>query len=89
MKKEITTNIKWYLATETLPPDNVHKIVAFCTLGYITTLSVCQGHFNCTYAEDINCENEFTPGQDVLYWAYLPEQLTNAQHEYKVTIGRE
>lgn len=89
MKPELTTNIKWYLATETRPGDDVYTVVAFTRLGYITTLSVCQGHFNCSYAEDINCENEFIPGQDVLYWAYLPEQLTNAQHEYEVTNSKE
>ena len=85
MKPEIETNIKWFLATKTLPPDNVSKVLILCTAGYITTISACRGHFNCSYIEDINCENEFIPGKDVLYWAYIPEQLSNCRYKYKVT----
>ena len=85
MKPEITTNSKWYLATETKPEDDVHKVVAFMTLGYITTLSVCQGHFNCSYTEDIGGGNEFIAGEDVLYWAHLPNSLTAAANKYKKT----
>ena len=46
MKPEIETNIKWFLATKTLPPDNVSKVLVLCTAGYITTISACRGHFN-------------------------------------------
>ena len=49
MKPELTTNIKWYLATDIKPGDDVHEVVAFMKVGYITTLSVCQGHFNCSF----------------------------------------
>lgn len=83
MKPEMTTNIKWYLATEKPVLDDVHKIVAFMTLNYIATLSVHQGHFNCSYTEDIGGENEFIPGKDVLYWAYLPNSLTAAANKYE------
>lgn len=89
MKTELTTNIKWYLATENLVPDDVCKVVAFMTLGYITTVSVCQGHFNCSYTEDIGGENEFMAGEDVLYWAYLPNSLTAAANKYKKQHSKE
>ena len=89
MKPEITTNIKWYLATENHVPDDVYKVVAFMTLGYITTVSVCQGHFNCSYTEDIGGENEFIAGEDVLYWTYIPNQLTAAAIKYKKQHSEE
>lgn len=89
MKPELTTNIKWYLATENPVPDDVCKVVAFMTLGYITTVSVCQGHFNCSYAEDIGGENEFVAGEDVLYWTYMPNQLTAAANKYKKQHSEE
>ena len=89
MKPEITTNIKWYLATEKSVPDDVHKVVAFMTLGYITSVSVCQGHFNCSYTEDIGGENEFIAGEDVLYWTYMPNQLTAAANKYKKQYSEE
>lgn len=89
MKPEITTNIKWYLATEKPVPDDVYKVVAFVTVGYIATLSVCQGHFNCSYAEDIGGENEFIAGEDVLYWTYMPNQLTAAANKYKKQYSEE
>ena len=89
MKPEITTNIKWYLATENSVPDDVCKVVAFMTLNYISTLSVCQGHFNCSYTEDIGGENEFMAGEDVLYWAYLPNSLTAAANKYKKQHSKE
>lgn len=89
MKPEITTNIKWYLATENPVPDDVCKVVAFMTLGYITTVSVCQGHFNCSYTEDIGGENEFIAGEDVLYWTHMPNQLTAAANKYKKQHSEE
>ena len=46
MKPELTTNIKWYLATENPVPDDVHKVVAFMKLNYITThLLMCFFYF--------------------------------------------
>ena len=89
MKPEITTNIKWYLATENHVPDDVYKVVAFMKLGYITSVSVCQGHFNCSYAEDIGGENEFIAGEDVLYWTYMPNSLTAAAIKYKKQHSEE
>lgn len=89
MKPEITTNIKWYLATENHVPDDVYKVVAFMKLGYITSVSVCQGHFNCSYTEDIGGENEFIAGEDVLYWTYMPNQLTAAANKYKKQYSEE
>ena len=89
MKPELTTNIKWYLATENPVPDDVCKVVAFMTLNYITTVSVCQGHFNCSYTEDIGGENEFMAGEDVLYWTYLPNSLTAAANKYKKQHSEE
>ena len=89
MKPEITTNIKWYLATENHVPDDVYKVVAFMKLGYITSVSVCQGHFNCSYTEDIGGENEFIAGEDVLYWTYMPNQLTAAAIKYKKQHSEE
>ena len=89
MKPELTTNIKWYLATENPVPDDICKVVAFMTLNYITTVSVCQGHFNCSYTEDIGGENEFMAGEDVLYWAYLPNSLTAAANKYKKQHSKE
>ena len=83
MKPELTTNIKWYLATENSVPDDVHTVIAFMTVGYITTVSVCQGHFNCSFENDIGGKNEFISGEDVLYWAYLPNSLTAAAIKYK------
>lgn len=83
MKPEITTNIKWHLATEVKPDDDVYRIIAFMTLGYITTLSVYQGHFNCSYVNDIGNENEFVAGDDVLYWAYIPKSLTIEAEKYE------
>ena len=83
MKLELTTNIKWYLATENPVPDDVHKVVAFMTPGYITTLNVHQGHFNCSNESDFGGKNEFKPGEDVLYWAYLPNLLTSAAIKYE------
>lgn len=88
MKPELTTNIKWYLATETKPGDDVYKVVAFMTLGYITTVSVCQGHFNCSYTEDIGSENEFIAGDNVLYWTHMPNQLTDAANKYEKQHGK-
>ena len=89
MKPELTTNIKWYLATETRPGDDVCKVVAFVRLGYITTLNVCQGHFNCSYTEDIGGENEFIAGDDVLYWTHMPNQLTAAANKYEKQHSKE
>lgn len=89
MKPEITTNIKWYLATDTKPEDDVHTVVAFMKLNYISTLSVCQGHFNCSYTEDIGGENEFIAGDDVLYWTHVPNQLTAAAIKYKKQHSKE
>ena len=89
MKPEITTNIKWYLATENPVPDDVCKVVAFMTLNYITTVSVCQGHFNCSYTEDIGGENEFVAGEDVLYWTHMPNQLTAAANKYEKQHSEE
>ena len=89
MKPELTTNIKWYLATENPVPDDVYRVVAFMTLGYITTLSVHQGHFNCSYTEDIGGENEFVAGEDVLYWTHMPNQLTAAANKYKKQHSEE
>lgn len=89
MKPELTTNIRWYLATENPIPDDVCKVVAFMTLDYITTLSVCRGHFNCSYTEDIGGENEFIAGEDVLYWTYMPNQLTAAANKYKKQHSEE
>ena len=89
MKPELATNIKWYLATENPVPDDVCKVVAFMTLNYITTVNVCQGHFNCSYTEDIGGENEFIAGDDVLYWAYLPNSLTAAANKYKKQHSKE
>lgn len=89
MKPEITTNIKWYLATENHVPDDVYKVVAFMKLGYITSVSVCQGHFNCSYTEDIGGENEFIAGEDVLYWTHMPNQLTAAAIKYKKQHSEE
>ena len=83
MKPEITTNIKWYLATENPVPDDVYSVVAFMTVGYITTVSVCQGHFNCSFENDIGGKNEFIAGEDVLYWSYIPNSLTAAAIKYK------
>ena len=83
MKPELTTNIKWYLATENPVPDDVHTVIAFMTVGYITTVSVCQGHFNCSFENDIGGKNEFKPGEDVLYWSYIPNSLTAAAIKYK------
>lgn len=83
MKPEITTNIKWYLATEKPVPDDVYRVVAFMTLNYITTLSVHQGHFNCSSTNDFGGKNEFKPGEDVLYWSYLPNSLTAAANKYE------
>ena len=83
MKPELTTNIKWYLATENPVPDDVHTVIAFMTVGYITTVSVCQGHFNCSFENDISGKNEFAAGEDVLYWAYIPNSLTAAAIKYK------
>ena len=89
MKSELTTNIKWYLATETKPDNDVHEVVAFMKVGYITTLSVCQGHFNCSFENDIGSENEFIAGDDVLYWAYTPNSLTAAANKYKKQHSEE
>ena len=77
------------LATETKPDDEVCKVIAFMTLGYITTLSVCQGHFNCSYLNDVGGENEFIAGEDVLYWAHMPNQLTAAANKYKKQHSKE
>lgn len=83
MKQELTTNIKWHLATEVKPGDDVHQVIAFMTLGYIATLNVCQGHFNCSCESHIAGDNEFTPGEDVLYWTYVPKALTIAAEKYE------
>lgn len=88
MKPELTTNIKWYLATEKRVPDDVHRVVAFMTLNYITTLGVYQGHFNCSNAKSVKSDCEFMPGKDVLYWAYLPSQLTAAANNYNKQNGK-
>ena len=89
MKPELTTNIKWYLATETKPDDDVHEVVAFMTLNYIDTLSVCQGHFNCSNESNFGGKNEFKPGEDVLYWSYIPNSLTSAANKYKKQHSEE
>lgn len=83
MKPELTTNIKWYLATENPVPDDVCKVVVFMTLNYITTVSVCQGRFNCSNESDFGGKNEFKPGEDVLYWSYIPNSLTSAAIKYE------
>ena len=88
MKPELTTNIRWYLATETKPEDDVYDVVAFMKVGYITSLSVCQGHFNCSFENDIGSENEFIAGDDVLYWTHMPNQLTAAAIKYKKQHGK-
>ena len=79
MKPEITTNIKWHLATETLPTENNDSVLVYMLHGYITTVPVYEGHFNCHKEYK---SSEFLPGTDVLYWAYIPEKLHTERNEY-------
>lgn len=83
MKPEITTNIKWYLATETLPTENDEVLV--CTrFGRVTTVYVYNGHFNC-YSE--NRSSELLPGTVILYWAYIPDKLYTEVNKYNKQKG--
>lgn len=79
MKPEITTNIKWYLATETLPAENIDRVLVYMLHGYVTAVSVYKGHFNCCN-ENKDCE--LLPGVSVLYWAYIPEKLHTERNKY-------
>lgn len=82
MSKEIVTNIKWYLATEKLPGNNVHRVLVCTPSGMITSMAVYKGHFNCNFKEAIGKDYEFKAGEDVIYWAHCPRKLINAWNKY-------
>ena len=66
------TTITWYKPEEKTPKNG--KVLALCETGYIATLSVYNGHFNCNHDD---FENEML----VLLWAYMPQTLTEIAEE--------
>lgn len=81
---KIVTNIEWYSATEILPPDNIHKVIIYTCTGECMTVSIYKGHFNCSTEDSLIKGYEFIPGEDVLYWAYIPKELPSPLYDWTV-----
>ena len=61
------TTIEWFKPEEKKPRNG--EVLCLCAAGYMTTLNVYNGHFNCSCAD--NFENEI----EVVMWAYVPKRL--------------
>ena len=66
------TTITWYNPEEKTPENG--QVLALCETGYIATLSVYNGHFNCSN-DDLESE------MHALLWAYMPQKLTDIAKE--------
>lgn len=68
------TTIEWFRPEEKKPRNG--EVLVLCATGYIATVNVYDGHFNCTYGD--NFETEF---DDVVLWAYMPKKLEEVANE--------
>lgn len=62
----IKTTITWYKPEEKTPKNG--EVLALSASGHITTLSVYDGHFNCSNRDR---KNEI----EVVLWAHAPRRL--------------
>ena len=69
-RTKMKTTIEWFKPEEKKPRNG--EVLCLCGAGYMTTLNVYDGHFNCSCAD--NFENEI----DVVMWAYVPKRLEDA-----------
>jgi len=68
------TTIEWFKPEEKKPRNG--EVLVLCATGYIATLNVYDGHFNCSQCDDF--ENEF---DTVVLWAYMPQKLEEIANE--------
>lgn len=61
------TTIEWFKPEEKTPKNG--KVIALCPSGYLSTMNVYDGHFNCSFSD--NFESEI----DIVMWAYTPKRL--------------
>lgn len=66
-RMKMKTTIEWFTPKEKTPRNG--EVLALCTPGYITTLNVYDGHFNCS------CGDSFETEIEVVVWAYTPKKL--------------
>lgn len=68
------TTIEWFRPKEKKPRNG--EVLVLCVTGYITTVNVYDGHFNCTCGDSF--ETEF---DNVVLWAYMPQKLEEIANE--------
>lgn len=61
------TTIEWFKPEEKKPRNG--EVLCLCDAGYMTTLNVYDGHFNCS------CGDNFETEIEVAMWAYPPKSL--------------
>ena len=66
-RTKMKTTIEWFKPEEKKPRNG--EVLALCATGYITTLNVYDGHFNCS------CGDNFETEIEVIMWAYAPKRL--------------
>lgn len=66
-RTKMKTTIEWFKPEEKKPRNG--EVLALCATGYITTLNVYDGHFNCS------CGDNFETEIEVVMWAYAPQRL--------------
>lgn len=82
--KEI--KIEWFSPSEKMPDETKTGVNGFVLViaglgGTIAEVFVSDGHFNCDrsiFTGEVNLEHEWN---DVLYWAYVPEELKEMKRE--------
>ena len=68
------TTIEWFKPEEKKPRNG--EVIVFCMPGYITTMNVYDGHFNCSAGDNFETEIE-----EVLFWSYMPKELDEIADE--------
>lgn len=68
------TTIEWFKPEEKKPRNG--EVIVFCMPGYITTMNVYDGHFNCSAGDNFETEIE-----EVLFWSYMPKELDKIADE--------
>ncbi len=61
------TTIEWFKPEEKKPRNG--EVIVLGSTGYIGTVNVYDGHFNCSYGDNFETEIE------VAMWAYKPKKL--------------
>lgn len=61
------TTIEWFKPEEKTPRNG--EVLCLCDTGYIATMYVYNGHFNCS------CGDNFETEIEIVMWAYVPKIL--------------